>query len=284
MYNSNENGTFNNRNLNLTPLERKELLVKLYSNLKESSLFGKHSVGNIREAAIKAEQMSYEKSSTRDEYLRNMNDKIMKVKMGNNLKMNNEVNSNFNTKVDKEKEVWPYKESLNGGTTSTSGYANRLNGLYGSVNNVMKNDSNLCFNAPKRNVNTTNFCVNSFSRYGKGVDKEHLFEGKLTSNKNLSKDGLFPNGMSRTNPSNDKALLFSSGYVQNSLADSFTKRRFSDVGIGPGPVSVQERRYSHVEQAYFSGDPNCSIKMKTLNNSLYLSNPTKNVYPQRILK
>lgn len=60
--------------------ERKQIVGYLYRLIKESPLFTNYTDERIREAAVRAELKAYNSSSTKEEYLRAMNNKIERIK------------------------------------------------------------------------------------------------------------------------------------------------------------------------------------------------------------
>ncbi|KAF9764027.1 hypothetical protein NGRA_0895, partial [Nosema granulosis] len=64
--------------------ERKQIVGHLYRLIKESPLFRDYTDERIREAAVRAELKAYSSSSTKEEYLRAMNNKMERIKNAHN--------------------------------------------------------------------------------------------------------------------------------------------------------------------------------------------------------
>lgn len=61
------------------PEERKEILRKIYHALRQSPMFTHYSVEHIRDSAIKSEQLTFDRSHTKQEYMTAMNMKLAKI-------------------------------------------------------------------------------------------------------------------------------------------------------------------------------------------------------------
>lgn len=59
--------------------ERKQMILRLFVALKESSIFPGYNHMQIKEAAIRAEQRIYEESNSREEYLQGMNERFKRI-------------------------------------------------------------------------------------------------------------------------------------------------------------------------------------------------------------
>lgn len=61
------------------PEERKSILRKIFQALRQSPMFSHYSVEHIRDSAIKSEQLTYDRSRTRQEYMQAMHAKLLKI-------------------------------------------------------------------------------------------------------------------------------------------------------------------------------------------------------------
>lgn len=61
------------------PHERRAILKKIFQALRKSPMFSHYAVEHIRDSAIKAEQMTYDRSRTREDYIKAMHSKLMKI-------------------------------------------------------------------------------------------------------------------------------------------------------------------------------------------------------------
>ncbi|KAH9385335.1 uncharacterized protein NEMAJ01_0231 [Nematocida major] len=61
------------------PEERKSILKKMYHALRQSPMFTHYSVEHIRDSAIKSEQLTFDRSFTKQEYMQAMNVKLAKI-------------------------------------------------------------------------------------------------------------------------------------------------------------------------------------------------------------
>lgn len=59
--------------------ERKGVLKKIFYALRQSPMFSHYSVEHIRDSAIKSEQLTFERSQTRQEYMHAMHAKLQKI-------------------------------------------------------------------------------------------------------------------------------------------------------------------------------------------------------------
>lgn len=59
--------------------ERKNILRKIFQALRQSPMFSHYSVEHIRDSAIKSEQLTYDRSRTRQEYMQAMHAKLLKI-------------------------------------------------------------------------------------------------------------------------------------------------------------------------------------------------------------
>ncbi|KAI5190573.1 hypothetical protein NEMIN01_1111 [Nematocida minor] len=61
------------------PEERKAILKKIYHALRQSPMFTHYSVEHIRDSAIKSEQLTFDRSFTKQEYMQAMHTKLAKI-------------------------------------------------------------------------------------------------------------------------------------------------------------------------------------------------------------
>ncbi|EHY64693.1 hypothetical protein NERG_02312 [Nematocida ausubeli] len=61
------------------PEERKSILKKIYHALRQSPMFTHYSVEHIRDSAIKSEQLTFNRSYTKQEYMQAMHAKLAKI-------------------------------------------------------------------------------------------------------------------------------------------------------------------------------------------------------------
>ncbi|EIJ87564.1 hypothetical protein NEPAR06_1322 [Nematocida parisii] len=61
------------------PEERKSILKKIYHALRQSPMFTHYSVEHIRDSAIKSEQLTFDRSFTKQEYMQAMHSKLKKI-------------------------------------------------------------------------------------------------------------------------------------------------------------------------------------------------------------
>ncbi|TBU14945.1 hypothetical protein CWI41_081700 [Ordospora colligata] len=59
--------------------ERKKMVLKLFTALKDSNIFPGYDMGQIKEAAIRAEQRIFEESKTREEYVNGMDERFKRI-------------------------------------------------------------------------------------------------------------------------------------------------------------------------------------------------------------
>ncbi|KAH9411075.1 hypothetical protein HK407_08g13490 [Ordospora pajunii] len=59
--------------------ERKRMVFKLFTALKNSNIFPGYDMGQIKEAAIRAEQRIFEESKTKDEYVKGMDERFKRI-------------------------------------------------------------------------------------------------------------------------------------------------------------------------------------------------------------
>ncbi|KAI5181848.1 hypothetical protein NEOKW01_2005 [Nematocida sp. AWRm80] len=63
----------------VSPEERKTILKRMFHALRQSPMFSTYSVEHIRDSAIKSEQLTFDKSFTRNEYMQAMQAKLIKI-------------------------------------------------------------------------------------------------------------------------------------------------------------------------------------------------------------
>jgi KIX domain len=61
------------------PQERKAILKRMFHALRRSPMFSHYTIEHIRGSAIKAEQMTFDRSRNREEYVAAMNAKLLKI-------------------------------------------------------------------------------------------------------------------------------------------------------------------------------------------------------------
>ncbi|KAI5186913.1 hypothetical protein NEHOM01_1797 [Nematocida homosporus] len=61
------------------PDERRNILKKIFYALRQSPMFSHYSVKHIRDSAIKSEQLTFDRSQSRQEYLQAMHAKLVKI-------------------------------------------------------------------------------------------------------------------------------------------------------------------------------------------------------------
>lgn len=87
----------------ISPEERRAILKKIFYALRQSPMFSHYSVEHIRDSAIKSEQLTFERSHMRQDYLHAMHAKLLKIE-------NSYVMSGDSNLRDAEKN--PYMRSI----------------------------------------------------------------------------------------------------------------------------------------------------------------------------
>ncbi|KAI5173090.1 hypothetical protein NEFER03_2068 [Nematocida sp. LUAm3] len=67
------------KNEQVTPEERKSILKKMFHTLRQSPMFSHYSIEHIRDSAIKSEQLTYNRSVSKQEYFQAMHAKLLKI-------------------------------------------------------------------------------------------------------------------------------------------------------------------------------------------------------------
>ncbi|OAG32301.1 hypothetical protein NEDG_02052 [Nematocida displodere] len=62
-----------------SPEERKAILRKMFQALRQSPMFSHYTIEHIRDSAIKSEQLTYDRSRSRQEYMQAMQAKLFKI-------------------------------------------------------------------------------------------------------------------------------------------------------------------------------------------------------------
>jgi len=95
----------------VSPEERKEILKKIFNALRQSPMFKNYSVERIRDSAIKSEQLTFDKSVNRKEYIQAMHTKLLKIEKSYVMNSEEIIREISNAKIHATKPDAPAKTS-----------------------------------------------------------------------------------------------------------------------------------------------------------------------------